>query len=225
MQTLSPPDPRTSRPVDPLLAQRLASLPKRRGEEPTRVEPKLAVVERRRPVGKRARPARASKAAALALSTLTTIGLGAMFAQDAQANASSVLVVAEPATTATTATTLAATTATTAAAATTVATAAGIVADGSYVGDAASNRWGTVQVQVVYSGGQITDVQILSYPDGDRKSVSINEGALPTLIGASITAQSADVDTVSGATYTSVSYRESLQSAIDAALAASVVAG
>ncbi len=211
MQTLSPPDPRTSRPIDPLLAQRLASLPKRRGEEPTRVDPKLAVVERRRPVGKRAKPARASKAAALALSTVTTIGMGAMFAQDAQANTGAVLLVAEPATTAT--------------AATAAPPATVVVADGSYVGDAASNRWGVVQVQVVYSDGQITDVQILSYPDGDRKSVTINEGALPTLIGASITTQSADVDTVSGATYSSVSYRESLQSAIDAALATSEIAG
>ena len=55
----------------------------------------------------------------------------------------------------------------------------------------------------------------------DRKSVSINERALPTLIQEALTAQSADVDTVSGATYTSNSYRDSLQSAIDAAKAAS----
>jgi uncharacterized protein with FMN-binding domain len=46
------------------------------------------------------------------------------------------------------------------------------VADGAYVGAADSNRWGNVQVQVVYSGGVLTDVQIVQYPDGDRKSVA-----------------------------------------------------
>ena len=99
------------------------------------------------------------------------------------------------------------------------------MADGTYVGASDTNRWGTVQVQVVYSGGQVTDVQILQYPDGERKSVSINQRALPTLISESLAAQSADVNTVSGATYTSKSYRISLQSAIDAAKAASGVSG
>ena len=80
-------------------------------------------------------------------------------------------------------------------------------------------RWG------IYGGGQISDVQILRYPDGDRKSVRINEAALPTLISEAITTQQADVSTVSGATYTSVSYRISLQSAIDAAKAASGISG
>ncbi|HRC48886.1 MAG TPA: FMN-binding protein, partial [Ilumatobacteraceae bacterium] len=114
--------------------------------------------------------------------------------------------------------------ATTVAPATTAAAVAGVV-DGTYVGAGDTNRWGTVQVQVVYSGGQISDVQILRYPDGDRKSVRINEAALPTLISEAITTQQADVSTVSGATYTSVSYRISLQSAIDAAKAASGISG
>jgi uncharacterized protein with FMN-binding domain len=68
-------------------------------------------------------------------------------------------------------------------------------------------------------------VQIVQYPDGDNKSVRINSRALPTLISESISSQSADVSTVSGATYTSVSYRVSLQSAIDNAKAASGVTG
>ncbi len=114
--------------------------------------------------------------------------------------------------------------ATTVAPATTAGAVAGVV-DGTYVGAGDTNRWGTVQVQVVYSGGQISDVQILRYPDGDRKSVRINEAALPTLISEAITTQQADVSTVSGATYTSVSYRISLQSAIDAAKAASGISG
>ena len=130
------------------------------------------------------------------------------------------------ATTAVTATTTAeataATTATTTAATTAAATQ---VADGAYVGVVDTNRWGNMQVQVVYSGSQITDVQIVQYPDGDNKSVRINSRALPTLISESISSQSADVSTVSGATYTSVSYRVSLQSAIDNAKAASGVTG
>jgi uncharacterized protein with FMN-binding domain len=99
------------------------------------------------------------------------------------------------------------------------------VADGTYVGGASQNRWGTVQVQVVYSAGQITDVQILQYPNGDGKSVRISQRSLPTLIDEAISAQSADVNGVSGATYTSRSYVASLQSAIDAAKSASGVTG
>lgn len=133
------------------------------------------------------------------------------------------------ATTATTAATTASTTASTpastadASVATTPATSAAPagVADGTYVGASDSNRWGTVQVQVVYSGGALTGVQIIQYPNGDNKSVRINQRALPTLISEALSTQNADVSSVSGATYTSVSYRISLQSAIDAAKTAS----
>lgn len=196
--------------------------------------------------GRRAKPARNAKLAAFALSAVTTVGLAGVFAnQDGGTDsiqltngtsANPLVTVAPGATTATTvAATPAATTdatvvaeqATTAATAapTTVATAAAGVLDGTYVGATDSNRWGNVQVQVVYSGGQISDVQILQYPDGDRKSLRISQIALPTLISESISAQSGDVNTVSGATYTSNSYRASLQSAIDAAKAASGISG
>jgi len=146
---------------------------------------------------------------------------------------------ATTATTAATATTSTTTATTTAAASavspganaagsTTVATAAPTVAaapagviEGTYVGASDSNRWGVVQVQVVYSGGQVSDVQILQYPNADNKSVRINQVALPTLISEAISSQTAAVSTVSGATYTSNSYKISLQSAIDAAKTAS----
>ena len=87
-------------------------------------------------------------------------------------------------------------------------------------GDTVQTRWGPVQVQITVSSGEITSIDVLQYPADDRKSVSINERALPTLIQEALTAQSADVDTVSGATYTSDSYRTSLQDAIDQARAA-----
>lgn len=188
-----------------------------------------------KPVGKRAKPARAAKVASLALSAVTTIGLAGMFADQNGQTDSIVLtqgtigtVAATTATTAAPAATVAGDTATTVAA-TTATTAApvatGQVLDGTYVGAGDSNRWGTVQVQAVYSGGQLVDVQILQYPDGDNKSVQINQRALPTLINASLSSQSASVSTVSGATYTSDSYKTSLQSAIDAAKAASGISG
>lgn len=227
---------RPNGPIDPLLQQRLAQLSGRRPGSalpPPTATPTPVAGRAARP-GRRAKPARAAKLSALALSAVTTLGLAAAFAsQDGQTDSvqltsgtatGSVVTVAAAAPTtvaaATAATTASTIAETTTAAATTVVSASGM-ADGTYVGASDTNRWGTVQVQVVYSGGQVTDVQILQYPDGERKSVSINQRALPTLISESLAAQSADVNTVSGATYTSKSYRISLQSAIDAAKAAS----
>jgi uncharacterized protein with FMN-binding domain len=60
----------------------------------------------------------------------------------------------------------------------------------------------------------------VQYPDTDNKSVRINSRALPTLRTEVLTAQTANVDSVSGATYTSDGYVSSLQSAIDQARAA-----
>jgi len=161
--------------------------------------------------------ASASTSAATVASPATTSAVATTAATQAGA--------AAPAeTAATTAVAAAATTATTvAAAAVDVADASATstgLADGTYAGATETNRWGDVQVQITVSGGVITDVSVPVYPDGENKSVQINQRALPTLIQATLSAQSADVDTVSGATYTSESYRESLQSAIDAARAA-----
>ena len=77
-----------------------------------------------------------------------------------------------------------------------------------------------MQVQIVVTGGAVTDVQVLSFPDGDRRSESINERALPELTADALAEQTADIDSVSGATYTWQSYSTSLQSALDAASAA-----
>jgi uncharacterized protein with FMN-binding domain len=83
---------------------------------------------------------------------------------------------------------------------------AGEVVAGSNV----STRYGNVQVEVTFSGGQITSVTMLQQPDSGPTS-----RAVPELIEETLTAQSADVDSVSGATTTSAAYVESLQSAID----------
>ncbi len=184
-----------------------------------------------KPVGRRAKPAASSKVAALALSVATTAALAGLFAHQDSTTDSVILTggtalpAADP--TAVPATTVPGAVAPNTVAPTTAApvSANGTIADGTYVGGASQNRFGTVQVQAVYSGGQLTDVQILQYPDGDRRSLQISQYAIPKLITSAISAQSASINGVSGATYTSRSYAASLQSAIDAAKSASGVTG
>ncbi|MEW1705610.1 FMN-binding protein [Microbacterium sp. NPDC089190] len=89
--------------------------------------------------------------------------------------------------------------------------------DGTYAGSSATTRYGPVQVQITVSGGSITDVQVPEYPSSNGRDQQINSRALPTLMQETIQAQSAQVDMVSGATYTSTGYRTSLQSALDQA--------
>ncbi|MXG89289.1 FMN-binding protein [Nocardioides flavescens] len=85
-------------------------------------------------------------------------------------------------------------------------------------GDVAQTRWGPVQVQIsTDADGTITDVQVVQYPDGNHEDQEINAYALPVLVDATLAAQSADIDMVSGATITSEGYVQSLQSALDQA--------
>jgi len=93
---------------------------------------------------------------------------------------------------------------------------------GAFDGAVVNTRYGPVQVQAQITNGALTEVAVVQYPDDDRKSLRINERALPTLREEALTAQSANVDTVSGATYTSNGYTQSLQSALDAARAAGI---
>jgi uncharacterized protein with FMN-binding domain len=94
--------------------------------------------------------------------------------------------------------------------------ASGGYADGTYTGSEADALYGTVQVQVVVQGGRITDVQFLSYPTG-HNSDRINAQAMPILTQEAISAQSASVQVVSGATLTSRAFMQSLQSALSQA--------
>lgn len=84
-------------------------------------------------------------------------------------------------------------------------------------GDTAQTRYGPVQVQVSVSGGRITAVDVLQYPDSSGKDQRINSQAIPQLIDETLSAQSSRIDMVSGATYTSDGYVTSLQSALDRA--------
>lgn len=87
----------------------------------------------------------------------------------------------------------------------------------TYNGDAAQTRWGTVQVQITVQNGKITAVDVPQYPNGNGHDQEINSYALPILTAETITAQSASIDSVGGATVTSGGYISSLQSAINAA--------
>lgn len=105
------------------------------------------------------------------------------------------------------------------------AVAAPVVAQTVVQGGVFHNKWGDVQVQAIFAAdGTLADVTAVQTPDRDRKSVRINDRAVPQLNTEALAVQSAQVDTVSGATYTSNDYRNSLQSAIDAANAAGLTA-
>ncbi|MER5905300.1 MULTISPECIES: FMN-binding protein [Streptomyces] len=84
-------------------------------------------------------------------------------------------------------------------------------------GDTVQTRWGPVQVRVTLKNGKITDVTAVSYPSDNPRDQEINSYALPQLRREALAAQSARIDSVSGATYTSDGYRQSLQSALDSA--------
>lgn len=86
--------------------------------------------------------------------------------------------------------------------------------DGSYRGDSVDAYYGNVQVLAVISGGKIKDVQFLDYPKGRQTSVRINERAMPYLTSEAIVAQDSNVDTISGASFTSDAFRKSLASAL-----------
>ncbi|NNN34822.1 FMN-binding protein [Streptomyces sp. S3(2020)] len=78
-------------------------------------------------------------------------------------------------------------------------------------GSAVNTEKGTVQVQVTFEGETISAVKMLQQPNHPQTTA-----AVPKLIAQTLEAQSADIDTVSGATITSDGYKESLQAAIDA---------
>jgi len=179
---------------------------------------------------KRRHPAQHSRTAALLLSVLASGGLGVLFAAtDQPVSASAERAGIVTATTAPTPPPASApsvttptpppasappVTATTVAPATTAPGAADVTINGSIF----TNKWGDVQVQAIFApDGTINKVTALRTPSRDGKSVNINNRAVPQLNSEALTAQSAAIHTVSGATYTSNDYKKSLQSAVDIA--------
>ena len=91
---------------------------------------------------------------------------------------------------------------------------------GTKTGTAVQIPFGTVQVQVTFQNGKITDVQPVQMPSDQRHSQEISTAVAPMLHDEVLQAQSAQVNTISGATYTSMGYLQSLQSALDQAATA-----
>lgn len=89
--------------------------------------------------------------------------------------------------------------------------------NGTYSGISADAFYGNVQVQVSVANGQISDVVFLDHPQHHRESIQINSEAMPQLTSEAIQSQSAPVDAISGATYTSQAFNQSLASAISQA--------
>ena len=87
---------------------------------------------------------------------------------------------------------------------------------GTFTGAVVQDPYGQVQVQVTLVGGKITTVTALQLPSQGRSGF-ISQSVAPILQGEAISAQSGKIDTVSGATYTSEAYAQSLQSALDQA--------
>jgi uncharacterized protein with FMN-binding domain len=84
-------------------------------------------------------------------------------------------------------------------------------------GSPADTEFGPVQVQLKVSGGRIVSATAINYPQESGHDLRINSYAIPVLQQETVSAQNAQIDTVSGATVTSNGYRQSLQSALDAA--------
>jgi uncharacterized protein with FMN-binding domain len=89
--------------------------------------------------------------------------------------------------------------------------------DGQYTGQDFPNQFGDTQVKVTIAGGVITDVQAVQLPFDRPRSAEISQYASPRLRDEVLQAQSAQIDSLSGATYTSDGYAQSVQSALDQA--------
>ena len=90
----------------------------------------------------------------------------------------------------------------------------GMYKDGTYTGSAADAFYGTIQVKAVIQNGKLADVQFLQYPNDQPESQQVSQQSMPILKQEAITAQKAQVDTVSGATQTSQAFKESLAAAL-----------
>lgn len=87
-------------------------------------------------------------------------------------------------------------------------------AAGTFTGALVDTRYGPVQVRIVVSGTTVVDVQAIALPRDRARSAAISQYSAPILRTEAIQAQSAKIDVVSGATYTSLAYARSLDSAM-----------
>jgi len=89
--------------------------------------------------------------------------------------------------------------------------------NGTFDGATSQTQFGPVQVEIVVKNNKITSANAIQYPTGNSRDVMIANYAVPTLNSAVVQAQSANISMVSGATYTSQGYLDSLQSALNQA--------
>jgi hypothetical protein len=82
-------------------------------------------------------------------------------------------------------------------------------------GHVANTVYGPVQIQLVMRNGKIVKVAVLRQPMNTINDIRIGDFAFPKLIGETLATQTAKIDAVSGASYTSAGYIQSLQSALD----------
>jgi uncharacterized protein with FMN-binding domain len=82
-------------------------------------------------------------------------------------------------------------------------------------GHVATTVYGPVQIQLIMRNSKIVKVAVLQQPMNTTNDIQIGDFAFPKLIGETLTAQTAKIDAVSGASYTSAGYIKSLQSALD----------
>jgi uncharacterized protein with FMN-binding domain len=82
-------------------------------------------------------------------------------------------------------------------------------------GDTIQTRYGPVQVQITLKAGKLTAVNVLQVPNDNPRDAQIAQYSVPVLTQEALAAQSASINSVSGATYTSQGYISSLQSALD----------
>lgn len=94
---------------------------------------------------------------------------------------------------------------------------AGTTSTQTVTGTAAETMYGPVQVQITVRSRKLTAVNMIQYPDGTPRDAQINAYAIPQLTQEALAANSAKIDAISGATYTSGGYITSLQSALDKA--------
>ena len=91
----------------------------------------------------------------------------------------------------------------------------GSTGSGTATGAAVDTRYGSAQVRVTVKNGKIANIEALQLQDNDPRSQQISSSAAPILQQEALSSQSANIDAVSGATFTSASYDQSLQSALD----------
>ncbi len=89
--------------------------------------------------------------------------------------------------------------------------------DGTFTGQSADTPYGPVQVKITVTGGKFSDVNATRLPHGNSYDEQVDQYAVPMLAKEAVSAQSAKIQMVSGATYTSTGYLQSLQSALDQA--------